>query len=304
MKCISPVGIKNPLNGKRPEEPKTLNVPCGKCPFCLSNQRQDWTFRLTEELRYAESAHFITLTYDEEHVPINHEVLEIPTTEPIGTTLLKSDTQAFLKRLRHHNMVTYQKLSKDSKMTRKRAMKEHTKIKYYLVGEYGENHDRPHYHAIMFNLQPNTEELIYKSWNKGFTHLGKVTPASIGYVTKYVINKNEQKSTNRIHPFASISNGIGIKYLEKNEQYHQENEEYSVRNTNGRRQRLPKYYKDKIFWPEQNKRMAKEQIQLMDESENREIERLEGLGLHPAKYQQEQTQTTINKILKNDKSKF
>ena len=91
--------------------------------FCFCNQ---WSFRLREELKDSESAHFLTLTYDDEHIIITGN------NEP---TLYKRDVQLFLKSLR--------KLQKQ-------------KIKYYFVGEYGGKTDRPHYHAIIFNLTKDT----------------------------------------------------------------------------------------------------------------------------------------------------
>ena len=105
-------------------------VPCGKCPECLANKRSQWSFRLSQELKYTEfNSFFITLTYDDLHLPF--AIPEIGSNMVGSPTLVKSDLQLFFKRLR-------KKLA--------------TNIRYYAVGEYGSRTSRPHYHAIVFNI--------------------------------------------------------------------------------------------------------------------------------------------------------
>lgn len=128
-------------------------VPCGKCLWCLQKKRADWSFRLFQELNVSESAHFLTLTYDDEKLP--------------EEGLRKRDLQLFFKKLRKSNSA---------------------KIRYYAVGEYGTRTSRAHYHAIMFNLDVTCP--VAQIWDKGHVQVGSVTPASIHYVTKYVINKH------------------------------------------------------------------------------------------------------------------
>ena len=46
-------------------------VPCQKCPVCLSKSRNDWSFRLRQEVgRDRSHCYFVTLTYDNDHLPI------------------------------------------------------------------------------------------------------------------------------------------------------------------------------------------------------------------------------------------
>lgn len=66
-----------------------LVVPCGKCPACLANQRQEWVFRLKQEYLASNFAIFVTLTYNDENVPLDFSVN-------------KKDVQDFHKRLRKH----------------------------------------------------------------------------------------------------------------------------------------------------------------------------------------------------------
>jgi hypothetical protein len=135
---------------------------------------------------------FITLTYDDEHIPQDW-------------SLRKKDFQNFMKRLRK---------------------KHKHKIRFFHVGEYGSickhglpaatdydsnpehrcptcNVGRPHYHAILFNHDYNdlievggrrdhihyTSPSLTKTWGHGHTQVGTLTPQSAGYVARYCLKK-------------------------------------------------------------------------------------------------------------------
>ncbi|AXH76082.1 MAG: replication initiator protein [Microviridae sp.] len=112
---------------------------------------------------------FITLTYSDQHLPP-------------GGTLVKKDFQDFIKRLRKQKQ---------------------QRIRYYHCGEYGENFNRPHYHALLFGYAPNDLRLFsehngiktYSSdelselWPYGFSNVGEVTFESAGYVARYAMKK-------------------------------------------------------------------------------------------------------------------
>lgn len=193
-------------------------VPCGKCFACLSNRQFAWSFRLDQELKVSSGAAFITLTYHPHTLPtINGTAL-------IGT-LLKSDPQKFMKKLR--------KLQK-------------TKIKYYMVGEYGKKTKRPHYHYILFNLEKKNLEKIHKTWGLGNIKIDPVTPSSIHYVTGYLTHSMKFDTAQIIQrPYAAMSKGLGENYL-INLKYHKENQRHYVQTKNGK-QPLPVYYRNKIF---------------------------------------------------------
>lgn len=83
----------------------------------------------------------------------------------------KRELQLFFKRLRKHL---------------------NFKIRYYACGEYGENFQRPHYHAIIFGLSSNIEahrEAVKKSWTFGFVYFGDFSAHSAQYVAGYVAKK-------------------------------------------------------------------------------------------------------------------
>lgn len=185
---------------------------------------------------------FITLTYDDDHVPE-------------GGTLVKRHFQLFMKRLR--------------KSTGQ-------KIRYYMAGEYGDKLGRPHYHALLFGYDfPDKYQwqerrgnkvfrspLLEKIWHYGFSEIGSVSAQSAGYVARYVmkkINGDQAKShytridkeTGEIYKLEpeynsmSLRPGIAKDWWDKygKTDVH-ENDEVILRD--GKRVRTPKYY-DKLL---------------------------------------------------------
>ena len=66
---IYPTGTKSiSYNGVTYNNP--VNVPCGKCIECRLDYSRSWAFRMICELEYHEAASFLTLTYDDENVPL------------------------------------------------------------------------------------------------------------------------------------------------------------------------------------------------------------------------------------------
>lgn len=176
--CLLPIKIKNNLGDE-------VEVPCSKCPKCRARRISSWSFRLMQEDKVSESAHFITLTYGNTHVPITNRGF---------MSLAKDDVQKFFKRLRKQQ----DKLYPDAKP-----------IRYYLAGEYGDKRKRPHYHAIMFNAKL---ELIQPAWQKGEVYYGTVSEASVGYTMKYISKPSQipmHKNDDRLKEFALMSKGLG-----------------------------------------------------------------------------------------------
>lgn len=200
-------------------------VHCGKCIPCLSHKRQEWIFRLQQEHKHAkEGALFVTLTYDQKHMPTNYE-------------LDKKHVQNYLKRLRKVDGTN--------------------KIRYYLVGEYGSKSGRPHYHVLLFNAKEEHARAVWrdsKGNSIGIVHVGRVTAASIAYCTKYIIQP-EISTHQKQKPFALMSRayGIGGKYLDDLiVAWHKEDDRNYVIN-DGKKQPLPRFYKSKIWYHEDEK---------------------------------------------------
>lgn len=95
-----------------------IEIPCGKCLECRLEYSRQWANRCMLEAQDHEENCFITLTYDDPHLPRVDDV--DPETGEIVQykTLVKTDLQLFIKRLR-------KKLGGDCK------------VRYFAAGEYG-----------------------------------------------------------------------------------------------------------------------------------------------------------------------
>lgn len=250
--CEASINIKNPLFGKRIGEFKRIFVPCGKCIQCLKKRSNEWSFRLQQEERNSSSAYFVTLTY--ENAPRSFNGL---------LTGDKSDLQKFFKRLRKREI-------------------NNTNIKYYAVLEYGEQLQRPHYHAIIFNVQDKNN--ILRAWTVtptgghlpviiGDVHIGDVEPASINYVTHYLGKKIGIPVTDyddRLKEFSLMSKNMGMKYIHDASKFHNETETpYTY--FNQKKIILPRYYKNKIFNDEIKRKISLENQKRFTQIENRKI---------------------------------
>lgn len=186
--CLHPKVVINPYTKER------IAVPCGKCAACLESKSLRWVSRLEVERAACLSTFFITLTYDNEHLPIA-DVATLDLIRPFDTRTWKDkdydyvsdmngnipclsveDAQKFLKRLRYYaNRV---------------LSKEEAQIRYYLIGEMGARFFRPHYHAILFVKSQRLSEilpsLVCKAWKFGRVDTQFVKSSAAGYCAKYL----------------------------------------------------------------------------------------------------------------------
>lgn len=152
-----------------------LEVPCGGCVGCRIDRAREWSIRLLHESKLHERSVFLTLTYDDLHLPKDG-------------SLVKKHPQDFMKRLRRRHA-----RSNDG-----------AKLRYYLCGEYGDTTYRPHYHMILFGCdfsdsrahskgsngdQIYTSKLLDEIWSHGQCYIGSVTADSCGYVSRYIMKK-------------------------------------------------------------------------------------------------------------------
>lgn len=128
---------------------------------------------------------FTTLTYDESHLPENG-------------SLCKKHPTDWLKRLRKRSDL---------------------KIRYFLCGEYGDQLGRPHYHAVIFGLAPDTSEsgcqIIADTWPLGFTSTREFTPQRAAYTAHYVTKKIISRAQpdygdGRLSEYATMSRRPGL----------------------------------------------------------------------------------------------
>lgn len=251
MKCISPISIKDP---RKKRAAQRMVVPCGRCGACRYNRRVEWSFRLKQEERYSVNSWFITLTYSDEELP--YAFNEIP-------SLHKADMQKFIMRVRKANKKKWPEVQ----------------LRYYAVGEYGTRTQRPHYHITFFNLHPDIVRDLAKFWKLGLFHVGDVTESSIHYVTKYHVNYDSDLEF-REPEFATMSRrpGIGIQYVNRNADWNQDSGNVYVMN-NGFAQRMPRYYKEKIFSPEARELLAEQGMVDFERAYWKEYNRLFDLGI-------------------------
>ncbi|AXH74283.1 MAG: replication initiator protein [Microviridae sp.] len=135
----------------------------------MERSRQ-WSVRIMHEASLHEENCFITLTYDDAHIPARG-------------SLDYSDFRAFLRRYR----------------------REVGRVRYFVCGEYGGQLGRPHYHAGIFGYAFRGDRkghrrtalghYVYRSallerlWPHGNCELAELTAQSAAYMARYTFKK-------------------------------------------------------------------------------------------------------------------
>lgn len=239
-------------------------TPCGECCGCQEAYSKEWATRMTLEAQQWPSNYFLTLTYDDYHLPIQDELLNKKTGEVFENynwmqgSVMKEDCQKFLKDLRRQWEYHYN----------------HVGIRFYLASEYGPTTNRPHYHMILFNFPIPLDELkirktdrdgnihwthdrIERIWGKGFIDICEVNWDTCAYVARYVMKKMKGKRPDEWYYEQGISPefnlmsrmpGIGLDFFTKNFQAIYKNDEIILK---GHREKIqpvkpPKYYDRKF----------------------------------------------------------
>jgi len=155
-----------------------LVLPCGKCVGCYLERSRVWAVRCMHEAQCHDVSSFITLTYSDENLPYQ-------------SSLHYPDFKKFCRRMR--------------------ALK--GPFRFFMAGEYGELHDRPHYHACVFGLSFPDRKLFKRSgsgfnlytsaelsrlWPYGHASVGDLSFESAAYVARYCVKKSEGVSDVRL----------------------------------------------------------------------------------------------------------
>lgn len=166
-----------------PDNP--LSLPCGTCMGCRIERARQWAVRCMHEAQMWAENSFVTLTFDNEHLPDDYGVHV-------------RDLQLFFKKLR--------------------KLLHPKRIRFFACGEYGDENLRPHYHALIFNHEfpqktfwsERNGKKQYRSpqldalWPQGLATFGDVEYQSARYVAEYSNKKiGGDKATDhytRIHP--------------------------------------------------------------------------------------------------------
>lgn len=217
MACYKPLTVWKPLDGgpiafREKANHREINLPCGQCIGCRIEKRESWTTRLCAEAKMHERTIFLTLTYDNEHLPADH-------------SLNHRHWQQFAKNLR----------------------KRIGPFRFFMSGEYGDRTSRPHYHALLFGVDPpdavrvnsvRAKHQLYSSpaissaWGKGNAFYGHFSIATARYVADYTVKKLNGPRAVEAYRFIdpttgecfdrkpeyskmSLRPGIGRTYLEK-----------------------------------------------------------------------------------------
>lgn len=181
-----------------------IDLACGQCIGCRLERSRRWAVRLMHEAQLHEKNSFITLTYDDAHVPSNG-------------SLQVEDFQLFMKRLRKRSSGP---------------------IRFFHCGEYGETTGRPHYHACIFGEDFSDDRQLYKTsprgdrlynsahlshvWGLGHAVIGDLTFESAAYVARYVLkkitgDKADEHYQGRKPEYVTMSRrpGIGARWYER-----------------------------------------------------------------------------------------
>ncbi len=234
---------------------KYVEIPCGKCIGCRLGYSRMWATRCTLEAESHSDNYFLTLTYDDLHLPMVNGCTTDGELTFVGT-LVPKHLQDFLKRLRiyykrHFNI---------------------DKIRFFACGEYGDAKKRPHYHLIIFGLpipdlslwytNRSSHEKVFRSsilesiWGHGIVGVGHVSWESCAYVARYVIKKQKGPGSKEyyaqlgIYPeFVRMSRrpGIALEYYEKNKDKIYESDEIFVNRKNKVEKVKPSRYYDNKF---------------------------------------------------------
>lgn len=282
MSCFHPLhalpipGMKTVKNGKpvfrflKPLDPlynreDVILIPCGQCVGCRISRAREWADRLMLEKEYHDSSYFVTLTYNDEHVPKSYYADPDTGLAHPSLTLSKRDLQLFMKRLR--------------------AAFPNDKIRFYACGEYGPQTWRPHYHMILFGIHLNDLQLkrqdvnghvnawfspsLQAAWSLrpfgnhspildslGDVECSDVTWSACNYVARYILKKQLGPSGrefydtyNILPPFTVMSRkpGIGRQYYDDHVGSIYEYDSIALSTPTGGRQLRPSHYYDSLY---------------------------------------------------------
>lgn len=209
-----------------------LTVPCGQCSGCRQMRSIHWATRCVHEAQLHAHNCFITLTFNDAHLPsdgLDHSIFQL-----------------FMKRLR------------------KRFG---SGIRFYMCGEYGDNYGRPHFHACIFGFDFSDKKLwsvrdgiplyissdLDKLWSDpvsglsmGFSTIGDVTFESAGYIARYIMKKitgepaeDHYRGRKPEYNRMSLKPGIGARWYDK---YHADVFPHDRVILKGKKLSVPRYY--------------------------------------------------------------
>ena len=211
MPCFHPVPARQdspggPVRLQPPLGTATLSLPCGACIGCRAARAQEWSRRCCHEASAFDFNSFLTLTYDDDHLPRSG-------------SLDPEHLRLFIKRIRRA-------------VPSEGLLSSGEGVRFFACGEYGERSARAHYHVLLFNLAFSDKYKVSKTlcgsptlerlWPYGNSTIGEVTARSAAYVAKYSLKMLPRTVINEdgevlVKPFLRMSRnpGIGSKWLDR-----------------------------------------------------------------------------------------
>lgn len=187
--CFSKDDIKTFYKTDYKEIRKFL-LPCGQCSECRSDRAHKWADRLCLEASVNPGrSWFVTLTYDDEHLPRRGLIMDRETGVVGHLPVVDLDhVSSFVKRLR--------------------SRLPDQEIRFFAAAEYGDISRRPHYHIVLFcdlpdlqNWRPGVDgaivmppgtyfsQIISDTWNQGGITVQEANSYAMYYVAGYAVKK-------------------------------------------------------------------------------------------------------------------
>lgn len=208
-----------------------LKISCGQCIGCRLERSREWALRIVQEATLHPANSFVTLTYDNRHIPEH-------------ASLRKKHLQDFMKRIRFSSDVP---------------------LRYYACGEYGTETKRPHYHICLFGTDFHEDRVQYKRtpdghelfnsktlsdrWTFGHSVIADLNFETAAYTARYVTKKISGPSAQehyglREPEFSLMSRrpGIGTGWLLENI----DDLERGLCWSHGSLHKIPKFYETKL----------------------------------------------------------
>lgn len=227
-------GHRKKLNKLLPYNYAWQMIPCKKCWACQLNYSAEWATRIMLEAKKDECNWFITLTYDDVHLPIA-EKIELPKNKKNPNGKIYENDGTWTGTLYEQHMITFlNTLRKDFER------RGYEGIKYFYCGEYGEKTHRPHYHIILLHCPLEIKEFynchvdtnykahwkshqLEKWWKYGILDIAELEWSCAAYVARYCAkkisfdtDKTEYYENGKMPEFIRMSKGIGFDYFKEN----------------------------------------------------------------------------------------
>lgn len=239
-----------------------LMVPCGTCPACLLRNSFFKEVKCKAQESISRYCSFITLSYDNRFIPrfriVQKDVIQKGVyrihlesidrnIKKLGDTRFKNTFIINHKDLEYYtqkaNLAVRRKYydknyewtfswldRKDVSLFIKRVRKgifnllgRYEKIHTYIVGEYGPDHFRAHWHLLFFynssEIAENLRRIGSESWQFGIFDYSlsrkDVSTYVAGYVNSFVCIPPILKTVSELRPYSRFSNHFGFQYFSR-----------------------------------------------------------------------------------------